>query len=173
MTVQNRVVPREQTPRFTGYEISPEAGNDANSGAGHQQFKYDVCLSFASEQRNYVMGVKERLVNAGLRVFFDQDEQTSLWGNYLNEKLDKVYRKDSRFCVMFISAAYAKKMWTNLERRSVQARVLGDRSDYLLPARFDDTEIEGLHPTVAYIDLRTRTPEEFALLVIDKVRLQI
>ena len=89
------------------------------------------------------------------------------------QKLDKVYRKDSQFCVMFISDAYAKKMWTNLERRSVQARVLGDRSDYLLPVCFDDTEIEGLHPTVAYIDLHTRTPEDFALLVIDKVRLRI
>ena len=135
-----------------------------------QQFKYDVCLSFASEQRDYVRKVKDELVKAGLSHFFDEDAQLEMWGKHLNETLDEIYRKQSRFCVMFISAEYAKKMWTSHERRSAQARALEDRSDYLLPARFDDTEIDGLSPTVLYIDLRHHTPERFAQLIIEKVK---
>ena len=133
-------------------------------------FKYDVCFSFASEQREYVRQVKDELFKAEFSVFFDEEEQVELWGSFLNEKLDNIYRKESRFCVIFISAEYAKKMWTNHERRSAQARALSDRNDYLLPARFDDTEIEGLPPTIAYIDLRSLTPETFATLIIKKIR---
>jgi hypothetical protein len=135
-----------------------------------QQFKYDVCLSFASEQRDYVRKVKNELLKAGLTLFFDEDAQLEMWGKPLNETLDYIYRKQSRFCVMFISVEYAEKMWTSHERRSAQARALEDRSDYLLPARFDDTEIDGLSPTVHYIDLRHHTPERFAQLVIEKVK---
>jgi hypothetical protein len=65
-----------------------------------------------------------------------------------------VYRKLARYCVLFASADYARKVWTNHERRSAQARALRERSEYVLPARFDDTEIPGLSSTVGYIDLR-------------------
>ena len=135
-----------------------------------QQFKYDVCLSFASEQRDYVSKVSDELNKAGLSHFFDEDEEVELWGKNLNEALDEIYRKTSRFCVMFISSAYAKKSWTIHERRSAQARALIDRGVYILPARFDDTEIDGLPPTVRYIDLRNHTSETFAQLIIEKVR---
>jgi hypothetical protein len=62
--------------------------------------------------------VKDELFKAELSVFFDEEEQVELWGSFLNEKLDNIYRKGSRFCVIFISAEYAKKMWTNHERRT-------------------------------------------------------
>jgi hypothetical protein len=55
---------------------------------------------------------------------------------------------------MFISADYAEKVWTRHERRSALARVIEEGGDYLLPARFDDTELPGLRPTTAYVDLR-------------------
>jgi len=114
--------------------------------------------------------VRDELVNAGLKPFFDEDAQVDMWGKHLNETLDEIYRNKSRFCVMFISSEYATKMRTSHERRSAQARALKDRSDYLLPARFDDTEIDGLPPTVLYIDLRHRTPEGFAQLIIEKTK---
>jgi hypothetical protein len=135
----------------------------------NQKFKYDVCLSFASEQREYVSKVRDELNKAGLRHFFDEDRQIEMWGENLYEVLDKIYRKESRFCVMFISSQYVNKMWTSHERRSAQARALRDRSVYLLPARFDDTEIDGLPSTVLHIDLRQHTPETFAQLIIEKV----
>jgi hypothetical protein len=39
------------------------------------------------------------------------------------------------------------------------ARALAERTEYVLPARFDDTDIPGLRPTIGYQDLRTLKPE--------------
>jgi hypothetical protein len=134
-------------------------------------FEYDVCLSFASEQRLYVRDVYNELYKAGISVFFDEEKEAMLWGKHLNEELDDVYRKRSRFCVMFISREYDEKMWTNFERRSAQARAIKDRgTEYLLPARFDDTEISGLNPSILYVDLRNRSPAQFAALILAKLK---
>jgi len=135
-----------------------------------RRFKYDVCLSFAGEDRDYVRRVAGALKAHGLNIFFDEDKEAELWGADLFDLLDRVYRLESRRCVMFISAAYASKMWTRHERQSAQARALAGRATYLLPARFDDSELPGLRPTIGYIDLRTRTPESFALAVLDHLR---
>ena len=133
------------------------------------EHEYDVCLSFAGEQRPYVEQVAEILHQQGFHVFYDAYEQVNLWGKDLYEHLDLVYRKNARYCVLFASAEYAAKNWTTHERRSVQARALIERSEYVLPARFDDTEIPGLRPTVGYIDLRRTTPVELAQLIAKKL----
>jgi len=44
---------------------------------------------------------------------------------------------------MFISKEYAEKPWTKHERRSDLSRAL-EEDEYVLPARFDDTELPGL-----------------------------
>lgn len=117
-------------------------------------FEYDVCLSFAGEDRGYVEMVAAGLDASGISVFYDADQQGKLWGKDLAEHLDWVFRVASRYCVVFISEAYARKPWTIHERRSALARALDEEDEYVLPARFDDTELPGLRPTVAYLDLR-------------------
>lgn len=133
-------------------------------------YEYDVALSFAGENRPYVEAVAEGLRNHGIKVFYDAYEETKLWGKDLFEHLDRIYRDHAQYCVMFVSEAYAKKAWTTHERRSAFARALQERGEYILPARFDDTEIDGLRSTVGYIDLRTKNPEDFAALLIEKIR---
>ena len=39
----------------------------------------------------------------------------------------------------------------------------------LLPARFDDTEIPGLRPTVGYQDLANMSPEQVGELILQKL----
>jgi hypothetical protein len=133
------------------------------------EHEYDICLSFAGEQRPYVEQVAEILHQQGFRVFYDAYEQVNLWGKDLYEHLDLVYRKSARYCVLFASAEYAAKIWTTHERRSLQARALIERLEYVLPARFDDTEIPGLRPTIGYVDLRRTTPVELAQLIAKKL----
>jgi hypothetical protein len=60
------------------------------------------------------------------------------------------------------SEAYAKKVWTSHERRSAQARALQSSGEYVLPVRFDDTEIPGLRSTVAYVEAPSATPVQLA-----------
>lgn len=133
--------------------------------------RYDVCLSFAGEQRDYVELIATELKKSGLAVFYDQDEDIApnLWGRDLGEYLDYIYRQGSRFCLMFISADYAEKAWTTHERRSALARVVEEGGDYLLPARFDDTELPGLRPTTGYVDLRQIAPQTLVDFVVKKL----
>jgi hypothetical protein len=70
---------------------------------------------------------------------------------------------------MFISEAYARKPWTVHERRSALARALEEEGEYVLPARFDDTELPGLRPTVAYVDLRELAPQTLVEFILEKL----
>jgi hypothetical protein len=65
--------------------------------------EYDVCLSFAGEQRPYVEKVADALLASGLRVFYDGCETASLWGKDLYEHLDSIYSNAARYCVLFVS----------------------------------------------------------------------
>src|SRR5688572_21464405 len=109
-----------------------------------RKYDYDVALSFAGEDRKYVQRVADILVNLSVRVFYDEYEKSDLWGKDLVGHLDDVYRNKARYCLMFISKHYAKKLWTTHERKSASARAFRARSEYILPGRFDDTDIPGL-----------------------------
>lgn len=134
-----------------------------------QEFDYDVCLSFAGEERSYVEMIAHGLKEHGIKVFYDHDETVNLWGKDLVEHLDDIYRNRSKYCVVFVSAAYASKRWTRHERRSALARAIQEESEYILPARFDDTELPGIPPTTAYIDLRELAPATFVEYLLEKL----
>lgn len=133
------------------------------------EYEYDVCLSFAGEQRSYVEAVANDLRSRGLRPFYDDYEQVQLWGKDLYEHLDWIYRKAARYCVIFASAEYAAKVWTSHERRSAQARAIEASAEYILPVRFDDTEVPGIRPTVGYIDGSRVQPIELGEMILKKV----
>lgn len=49
------------------------------------------------------------------------------------------------------------------------ARAIQDREEYILPARFDNTELPGLRPTVGYVDLRQKTPQQLGAMILEKL----
>lgn len=130
---------------------------------------FDVALSFAGEDRAYVKEVADILHQMGIRVFYDKYETVSLWGKDLYEHLQETYYSNSRYVVMFLSKHYAQKIWTSHERKSAQAKAFESHKEYILPARFDNTEIPGILPTISYIDLNDYSPIEFAKLIKEKI----
>ncbi len=124
---------------------------DVLAAVVHTPKKYDIVLSFAGENREYVEKVAEFLEEHGVVVFYDKNEEATLWGKDLVEHFEGVYRNRGRFCVMFISHHYGAKMWPRHERKCALARAIEQRVEYVLPARFDDTEIPGLLPTIGYL----------------------
>jgi hypothetical protein len=113
--------------------------------------------------------VAAALRRRGIRPFYDDHEKAALWGKDLYEHLDWIYQKAARYCVLFASEAYAEKVWTTHERRRAQARALQSAAEYVLPVRFDDTEIPGLRPTVAYVEAASNTPAQLAKLISEKL----
>ena len=117
----------------------------------------------------YVKEVAKALVSSGARVFYDEHQRVELWGKDLYAHLDEVYRETAYYCVMFVSRYYAKKLWTNHERKSAQARAFSENDEYILPVRFDNTKIPGLLSTVGYVDLHGTRPAELAAMIQKKL----
>ena len=134
-----------------------------------RHFKYDVGLSFAGEQRWYVGQVAFDLKSRDIGVFYYDYEQERLWGKNLYANLSDIYQNKCRFCVIFVSKEYANKDWPNLELQSAQARALKEKQEYILPARFDVTEVPGLLDTVHYIDLRETSPSKLGDIIALKL----
>jgi len=103
-------------------------------------------------------------------VFYDKYAEADLWGEDLYVRLTKVYRDDSKFCLMLVSKRYADKQWTNHKRRAAQSRAFSENCDYILPLRLDDAQIDGILDTTGYIDFRKKTVEEVVELVVAKVQ---
>jgi len=131
---------------------------------------YDIAVSFAGEDRPYVEQVADALKLSGLSVFYDGYEKANLWGKDLYVHLTNVYRDYSKFCLMFISEHYAKKQWTNHERRAAQARAFLENREYILPLRLDDTPIGGILETTGFVDARHTRIDEIVDILTAKVR---
>jgi hypothetical protein len=123
------------------------------SEAYPNRYPYDVAISFAGEDRAEADALARALKAIGLRVFYDDFEQASLWGKDLFSTLYDVYSHQARYCIMLVSKWYVDKVWTVHERREAQERVLNERdNEYLLPVRIDNTPLPGLPKTIAYLD---------------------
>src|SRR5450759_5163468 len=92
------------------------AGGGADPGAG-LGWRWDVALSFAGAQRDYVEKVAAVLKARGVRCFYDADEQIELWGKYLAEELPAIYGEQVATVVVFVSADYAARDWAGQQRR--------------------------------------------------------
>ncbi len=133
-------------------------------------YSYDVALSFASPERPLAEKLATLARDAGLRVFYDGFYPEQLWGKDLPSFFDRVYRRESRFCVMFLSSDYAKRMWTTHERKSALSRAVAENgNEYILPIRIDGTDVDGLPPTIGHLDLAQHTIEQIAELLVQKV----
>ncbi|MHC4758908.1 MAG: toll/interleukin-1 receptor domain-containing protein, partial [Planctomycetota bacterium] len=132
--------------------------------------KFHVALSFAGEDRKYVERVAKELRENDVFLFYDKFDEVLLWGKDLYTYLRDIYQNKAYFTVIFISEHYKNKRWTNHERESAQARAFSESREYILPARFDDTEIPGILPTTGYIELDKTSPKKFASLIIKKLK---
>ena len=132
---------------------------------------YDVALSFAGEDREYVEAVATALAGLGVSVFYDGFEKAELWGKDLAEHLGHIYGADARYTVIFASRHYAAKAWPSHEKSFALARHLKGDQGRILLVRIDDTEIPGIPGTIGYLDVRVLSPVQLAELIRQKIDL--
>lgn len=137
------------------------------TGGAYRKHRYEVVVSYAGEDQEYVHEVATFLKDHDVELFYAPFKEADLWGTDLTEELDIIYRMEGRYCVMFLSEAYAHKAWPTRERRSAMARAVEQRGRYILPCRFDDTEVPGLSPGVHYVDLKSKTPTQLGKLILE------
>jgi len=115
---------------------------------------YDVAISYASEDRNYAQQLAQNLSERGIKVFYDEFEQDSLWGKDLAVYLHKIYSISAKYCVIFVSKSYVSKAWTTHELRSALERgVIEKGRDYILPIKIHELELDGIPNTIGYVSI--------------------
>lgn len=134
-----------------------------------RQVEFDIALSFAGEDREYVDQVAHILKGKGISLFYDKFEEANLWGKNLYDYLSDIYQNKALYTIMFISENYNKKLWANHERQSMQSRAFQENQEYILPVRFDETEIPGLLPIIGYISLKDKSPADFSEVICKKL----
>ncbi len=161
--------PRDRLNRdIEARTVEPSTQAAASTTPG--EYEFDVAISFAGSERELAEALAEIVQAAGYRVFYDDFYPEMLWGKDLPVFFDEIYRNRSRFCVIFVSAEYLQRMWTDHERKSAVARQLEERSEYILPIKVDDSELPGVAPTLGHMSMKERTVEEIARLLIEKLR---
>ncbi|BDU49479.1 toll/interleukin-1 receptor domain-containing protein [Haliovirga abyssi] len=168
-TSETEEIENENSQTITNIEKEGESLMEEGKSTIKSKFEYDVAFSFAGEDRKYVEKVAEQLKDK-INIFYDKFEEIDLWGKNLYTHLNEIYSKKSKYVVMFISEHYSKKLWTNHERQSAQERAFNENKEYILPARFDNTEIPGVLKTVGYIDLKKIDEIEFSNIILKKIK---
>ena len=131
--------------------------------------QYQVALSFAGEQRDYVEEVARHLQVRDIAVFYDGFEKVTLWGRNGVEVFQQAFSEQATYVVMFISEAYVEKAWPRHERRSALSRAVLEQKEYVLPVRFDDTPVPGLPEDVLFLRADEYTPAQLAAVVGEKL----
>jgi len=155
-------------------EVPPKpktkAGTRKSTETKSESYEYDVALSFAGTERELAQQLAQDIATRGYSVFYDNFYPEHLWGKDLPVFFDDVYRKRSRFCVIFVSQEYASRMWTTHERQSAQARALEQiGGEYILPIRVDDADLPGMPPTIGYLSMDEYSIDQIATMLEAKL----
>jgi hypothetical protein len=136
---------------------------------GESFYLYDVALSYAEEQREYAEDLAKKLKEKSIRVYYDKFESANEWGKNLYQHLNKIYKENSCYTIVFVSKEYANQPWAKHELSSAQARAFTETREYILPLVFDETIVPGLDSTTGYINANESSPAEVSKLIQEKL----
>ena len=97
--------------------------------------RYDVGISYASEDRDIAVSLSNALEARKVRVFFDESQRLALWGRDLRDELRSVYFQQSSFVMPIISDDYLTKRWTVFEFEAICERLTSEGVGFLVPIR--------------------------------------
>jgi RNA-directed DNA polymerase len=104
--------------------------------------EFDVFLSHASEDKEKIRRLKDKLEECGVKVFFD--ETSIKWGDSIVEKINNGLLKSSYF-IPFLSKTFSEKGWTNKELNSAISMNVS-RKGRILPIIDSNFSVEENYP---------------------------
>ncbi|MCW3059248.1 MAG: disease resistance protein [Capsulimonas sp.] len=155
------------------YVISGQVNDrmkDTNNPTALASTRFKVALSFPGEQRKYVEKVALILREQIGEVFYDNFFEAELARPNLDTLLQTIYRSNSDLVVVFLCEEYEQKEWCGLEWRAIRDLMKCRKSDSIMFMRFDDAVVSGVFSIDGYIDLRKRTTQQAAMLIIERLK---
>ncbi|MBL4585687.1 MAG: toll/interleukin-1 receptor domain-containing protein [Flavobacteriales bacterium] len=138
-----------------------------------KQYRYDIAISYAEEDKANATEFAERFRSSGLHVFFDEFESFSLHGKPLIEVLHKIYTTEARYCVPLISSIYINKPYAKHEMHSALTRAIKENTEYILPIMIDEISVPGLHDDIKWLSLKRLSVIEIVSQVLQKLNLEM
>src|SRR5882724_468465 len=161
----NASTPRERTQmRRHTHPVGQFAIPTSREVTASQGNWYDVAVSFASEQRDYVESTVLAAQALGLHVFYDRQLRYDWWGqNFIIEQRLVYSRLAFRF-VPFISAEYLANPYPRDEYLYAMLRSVEVGAEYILPVLMGEVRVpaELLHPYVGSLRAEEHTPRQLA-----------
>lgn len=130
--------------------------------------EYDVFLSHASEDKEKIRRLKQRLEHLGVTVFFDEDSIN--WGDSIVDKINHGLLK-SNFFIPFLSSSFSRKGWTNRELNSAISSNIS-RKGRILPIKDSDFSIEENYPLLIdtlYKEWPSENDDAFICEIADQI----
>ena len=123
---------------------------------------YDVALSYAAQDAEYVVQFRDKLEAKGVRLFDSRREQFALWGARRTQEVERIFG-EVQHVILFVSQHYVQER--TVEWDSAVANAL-TRPNYALPVALDTTALPGLADIGYYKpyedDGTLRDPADFA-----------
>lgn len=130
---------------------------------------WDVFLSYASENADWVREFEAELSTHHLKVFDPYSTPTKYWGNSRDEVLAAIYPSKCPIAFVLLSVAYTRSEHS----RELELLLQSKRSHLpclLLPVRLDDSPLPESVQSIAILDASAQTPSQIAKEVAAKVR---
>ena len=151
--------------------------------------KYDVAVSYASEQRPYVERFVARLQSQKMRVYYDRNAQAKMVGKILDQELHRIYLQESNCCILFLSNAYVEKPVTRYESQIILSEnlfvekpvtryesqiILSEnlfKENFMYIFKFDDVTLPGLNRNFVYSSAAEfPEPEAYSNFIYEVIR---
>jgi len=132
--------------------------------------KFEVALSYASENRVYVEKVYKKLREKKVNVYFDKAHEIDAWGEHSDSYFGEIFSK-AKHCVAFISKYYLEKGFPLHELHNAIASEIQEKSIKVLPVKLDDVGLpSGLPKTKIWVNAQNTSPEQLAEMIIAKIK---
>jgi hypothetical protein len=132
-------------------------------------YKYDVSFSFAEEDNAFVQEVANHLKRRNPNYYYYKEDLVRNWGKDLGRSLSSIYRKQSRLCVVFVSADYRDKVWTNFEFTKAKEKAKRNLIEYILPFKLDNTDLPDISADTTYLSRKELNAEALADAICRKI----
>ncbi|MDR3715880.1 MAG: hypothetical protein P4L51_23950 [Puia sp.] len=135
---------------------------------------FKVAFSFPGEVRPLVEQIMKELVKKmdPNDIFYDNHFKAYLARPNLDVLLGKIYTKQAKLIVVFLSKDYDRKPWPQLEYRRVREIIFNQQDHKVMYIRIDDAPIEGLLKTDGYIDANRHSAKEIADFIFLRAKAQ-
>ena len=135
--------------------------------------RFRIAFSFAGEKRDFVKAVADLLAKrlGESAILYDKYHEAEFARNGLSIYLPELYNKQSDLVVVVVCPNYDEKAWTGLEWLAIHDLLQQKRRDVVMLSRFDHAQVQGLYGGAGFIELDTKTPEQFVTLILERLAL--